>query len=128
MQLMPATAQGLAKKFGVEYDSSQLLDPAYNARLGAAFLGDLMESWKGSHILTFASYNAGPGNAKKWIEAYGDPRSGQVDPVDWVERIPFSETRNYVQRVMENLAVYRRRLDERSALLTSSEIRDGITR
>jgi soluble lytic murein transglycosylase len=128
MQLMPATAQGLAKKFGVEYDSSRLLDPAYNARLGAAFLGDLMESWKGSHILTFASYNAGPGNAKKWIEAYGDPRSGQVDPVDWVERIPFSETRNYVQRVMENLAVYRRRLDERSALLTSSEIRDGITR
>jgi len=128
MQLMPATAQGLAKKFGVEYDPSRLVDPTYNARLGAAFLGDLMETWKGSHILTFASYNAGPGNAKKWIDAYGDPRSPQVDPIDWVERIPFSETRNYVQRVIENLAVYRKRLDERSALLTDPERRDGVLR
>jgi soluble lytic murein transglycosylase len=128
MQLMPATAQGVAKKFGVEYDPSRLVDPTYNARLGAAFLGDLMETWKGSHILTFASYNAGPGNAKKWIDAYGDPRSPQIDPVDWVERIPFSETRNYVQRVLENLAVYRKRLDERSALLTDSERRDGVLR
>jgi soluble lytic murein transglycosylase len=128
MQLMPATAQGLAKKFGVEYDVSRLVDPTYNVRLGTAFLGDLMDTWKGSHILTFASYNAGPGNAKKWIDAYGDPRSPQVDAIDWVERIPFSETRNYVQRVIENLAVYRKRLDERSALLAGTERRDGVLR
>ncbi|MET0742424.1 MAG: transglycosylase SLT domain-containing protein, partial [Microvirga sp.] len=86
----------------------------YNAKLGSAHLGELMEDWKGSTILAFASYNAGGGNVKKWIDAYGDPRKPQVDMVDWIERIPFYETRNYVQRVMENLAVYRRRLEPRS--------------
>jgi len=69
-----------------------------------------MEDWKGSLILIFASYNAGGGNVSKWIKAYGDPRSPTIDAVDWVERIPFSETRNYVQRVMEALLVYRHRL------------------
>jgi soluble lytic murein transglycosylase len=121
MQLMPATAQNTAKRFGVEYDVNRLADASYNARLGSAHLGELMENWKGSQILTFASYNAGPGNARKWLEAYGDPRSPNVDPIDWVERIPFSETRNYVQRVIENLNVYRKRLDERSAALTGAE-------
>ena len=72
-----------------------------------------MEDWKGSHILAFASYNAGGGNVKKWIKAYGDPRKPEVDLVDWIERIPFYETRNYVQRVMENLTVYRQRLTKR---------------
>ena len=125
MQLMPATASNTAKKIGVEFDAGLLLDGSYNARLGAAHLGELMENWKGSHILTFASYNAGPGNARKWIDAYGDPRSANVDPIDWVERIPFSETRNYVQRVMENLVVYRKRLEERSARLTTGGVPDG---
>jgi len=74
-----------------------------------------MEDWRGNHILAFASYNAGGGNVAKWIKAYGDPRSPQVDPIDWVERIPFSETRNYVQRVLENLHVYRHRLQEAHA-------------
>jgi soluble lytic murein transglycosylase len=69
-----------------------------------------MGDWKGSYILAFASYNAGGGNVMKWVKAYGDPRKPGVDEVDWIERIPFSETRNYVQRVLENLAVYRRRL------------------
>ena len=85
-----------------------------NSGLGQAHLGELMEDWRGSHILAFASYNAGGGNVSKWIKAYGDPRSPGVDAVDWVERIPFSETRNYVQRVMENLNVYRQRLNKRS--------------
>jgi soluble lytic murein transglycosylase len=68
-----------------------------------------MEDWRGSHILAFASYNAGGGNVMKWIKTYGDPRKPDVDPIDWIERIPFYETRNYVQRVLENLAVYRQR-------------------
>ncbi|MDB5511288.1 MAG: Lytic transglycosylase catalytic [Enterovirga sp.] len=126
MQLMPATAQATARKFGVAFDLSRLVDGAYNARLGSAHLGELMDSWRGSYILTFASYNAGPGNVRKWIEAYGDPRKPDVDPIDWVERIPFSETRNYVQRVMENMQVYRRRLGERSALLMESDLKRGL--
>jgi soluble lytic murein transglycosylase len=111
MQLMPATAKRTAQRFGVGFDVKRLTeDPAYNAKIGSAHLGELMEDWKGSHILTFASYNAGGGNVAKWVRAYGDPRKAHVDWIDWVERIPFHETRNYVQRVMENLAVYRHRL------------------
>jgi soluble lytic murein transglycosylase len=113
MQLMPATAKRTAQRFGVGYDPDKLLaDPSYNARLGSAHLGELMEDWKGSHILAFASYNAGGGNVKKWVDANGDPRDPNVDKVDWIERIPFYETRNYVQRVMENLVVYRQRLEK----------------
>jgi soluble lytic murein transglycosylase len=111
MQLMPATAKRTAKRFGVPFDVERLTDdPAYNAKIGAAHLGELMEDWRGNHILAFASYNAGGGNVAKWVKAYGDPRQPGIDPIDWVERIPFSETRNYVQRVMENLHVYRHRL------------------
>jgi soluble lytic murein transglycosylase len=127
MQLMPATAKRTAERFGVGYNLDKLLDdPSYNAKLGSAHLSELMQDWKGSLILTFASYNAGGGNVKKWIDAYGDPRQAHVDPVDWVERIPFSETRNYVQRVMENLNVYRHRLGSRDRLITESELRRGV--
>ncbi|KAB1075163.1 lytic transglycosylase domain-containing protein [Methylobacterium planeticum] len=126
MQMMPATAQRTARRVSAAYDQDRLTsDPAYNARLGQAHLGELMEDWRGSYILAFASYNAGGGNVKKWIDAYGDPRKGEVDPVDWVERIPFTETRNYVQRVMENLQVYRTRLDGKSALLIEGDLHRG---
>jgi soluble lytic murein transglycosylase len=125
MQMMPGTAQMTAKKAGLAYEPARLGDATYNARLGAAHLGDLMADWRGSYILTFASYNAGPGNVRKWIQAYGDPRLPDVDAVDWVERIPFSETRNYVQRVMENLQVYRKRLDEQSTMLIDSDLKRG---
>lgn len=125
MQMMPGTASMTAKKAGVPYEPARLGDATYNARLGAAHLGDLMLDWKGSYILTFASYNAGPGNARKWIQAYGDPREPGVDAVDWVERIPFSETRNYVQRVMENLQVYRKRLGGQSTLLIENDLKRG---
>ncbi len=126
MQMMPATAQRTARRVSAAYDQDRLTsDPAYNARLGHAHLGELMEDWRGSYILAFASYNAGGGNVKKWIDAYGDPRKAGVDPIDWVERIPFTETRNYVQRVMENLQVYRNRLDGRSALLIEGDLRRG---
>ena len=82
-----------------------------------------MGEWRGSYLLTIAAYNAGSGNVKKWIEAYGDPRKFEIDPIDWVERIPFTETRNYVQRVMENLQVYRSRLDERATLMIDRDLR-----
>jgi soluble lytic murein transglycosylase len=120
MQLMPATARRTAQRFGVGFDLERLVDdPSYNAKLGAAHLGELMEDWKGSHILAFASYNAGGGNVMKWVRAYGDPRRPGVDVVDWIERIPFYETRNYVQRVMENLLVYRQRLNVLEAPATA---------
>ncbi|MFE1597892.1 transglycosylase SLT domain-containing protein [Methylobacterium sp. ID0610] len=126
MQMMPATAQRTARRVSATFDAARLLsDPAYNARLGQAHLGELMEDWRGSYILAFASYNAGGGNVKKWIDAYGDPRDPKVDPVDWVERIPFTETRNYVQRVTENLQVYRNRLEGKSALLIQDDLRRG---
>lgn len=115
MQLMPATAKTTAQRFNMPFDVNRLVtDPAYNTKLGAAHLGELLDVWKGSHVLAFASYNAGGGNVRKWIQAYGDPRQPQVDMVDWIERIPFNETRNYVQRVLENLTVYRQRLENRS--------------
>jgi soluble lytic murein transglycosylase len=109
MQMIDTTAQRTAQHIGVAFEKNKLLDePAYNARLGAAHLAHLLADFKGSHILTFVAYNAGPRRAREWIAAYGDPRDPAIDPVDWVERIPFSETRNYVQRVMENLEIYGR--------------------
>jgi soluble lytic murein transglycosylase len=126
MQMMPATAQRTARRVSAAFDVDRLTsDPAYCAKLGQAHLGELMEDWRGSYVLAFASYNAGGGNVKKWIDAYGDPRRGDVDVIDWVERIPFTETRNYVQRVMENLQVYRSRLDSRSALLIDGDLHRG---
>jgi soluble lytic murein transglycosylase len=127
MQLMPATAKTTALRAGMAYDASRLTgDAVYNANIGATHLGDLVGEWRGSYILTFAAYNAGSGNVKKWIQAYGDPRTKEVDPVDWVERIPFTETRNYVQRIMENLQVYRGLLEERSTLLIESDLKRGL--
>ncbi|CAH1661977.1 Soluble lytic murein transglycosylase precursor [Hyphomicrobiales bacterium] len=126
MQLMPATAKATAQKAGLPFDVDRLTsDPAYNATLGTAHLGELVGYWRGSYILTFAAYNAGPGNVRKWIAAYGDPRDNGVDTVDWVERIPFPETRNYVQRVMENLQVYRHILSDRTALFIERDLRRG---
>ena len=126
MQMMPATAQRTARRVAAAYDTDRLTsDPAYNARLGQAHLGELMEDWRGSYVLAFASYNAGGGNVRKWIDAYGDPRRPDVDPIDWVERIPFTETRNYVQRVMENLQVYRNRIEGKSVLLIERDLARG---
>lgn len=113
MQILPSTAASTAKRAGVAYDAERLVkDPAFNTQLGAAFLGQMMRDIGGSHALAFAAYNAGPGRVLKWIATYGDPRKGNVDPVDWIERIPFEETRDYVQRVSENLAVYRQRFSD----------------
>lgn len=111
MQLMPATAQRVAVSEGVAYSRSRLTqDPAYNTRLGGAYLADQIARFDGYLPMAAGAYNAGPHRIDRWLVDYGDPRIGQVDPVDWIELIPFSETRNYVQRVTEALQVYRVRL------------------
>lgn len=112
MQIMPATAQKVSKDIGVEYSKQRLTsDWRYNAQLGTAYLGGLLEIFEGSYILAFAGYNAGPHRAEVWIEEFGDPRDSLVDQVNWIEHIPYRETRNYVMRVMESLHVYRARLN-----------------
>lgn len=126
MQVTPAAGRDTAKRFNVAFNQHRLLvDVPYNAQLGTAELGNDIASWRGSYILAFVAYNAGPGRARDWIAKYGDPRDPKVDPIDWVERIPLAETRNYVQRVMENMQVYRARLGNGSRLLIDADMRRG---
>jgi len=127
MQMLPSTAARTASRFKVPFSADRLLsDPAYNAMLGAAHLGELMEETKGSLVMAFASYNAGGPRVREWVAAFGDPRRPDVDVVDWVERIPFYETRHYVQKIMENLQAYRARFSEnRSALLIGTDMERG---
>lgn len=126
MQVTPGAAKYVTKKYGGTYDLARLKgDPPYNAMLGAAELGGLIEDYRGSYIMTFAGYNAGRGSVRKWVARYGDPRDASIDAVDWVELIPFSETRNYVQRVMENLQVYRARFGGSHQLLIEADLRRG---
>ena len=116
MQMINSTAKATARKHRVKYDVNRLAsDGDYAAKMGALHLNDLLDQWDGSYILAAVSYNAGPHRAKTWIKTYGDPRRGDVDAIDWVEKIPFSETRNYVMRVLENMQVYRARLNNDSA-------------
>ena len=104
MQVTPGAGRDTAKRFGVAYDWKRLVsDPVYNTQLGAGEVSALLKDYRGSFILTFAGYNAGRGRVEQWMAQHGDPRDPKIDAVDWVERIPFAETRNYVQRVMENL-------------------------
>jgi soluble lytic murein transglycosylase len=93
-------------------------DPAYNARLGTAYLQDLRDRFGEATVLVVAGYNAGPGRPQRWVDAIGDPRGARMDPVDWIEMIPFDETRNYVMRVTESLAPYRARLAGKPVSLT----------
>ena len=112
MQVTPEAGRDTAKRFGVTYDWDRMVsDPVYNTQMGAAELSALLSEYHGCHIMTFAGYNAGRGRVREWVKQHGDPRDPSVDAVDWVERIPLAETRNYVQRVMENLLVYRARFD-----------------
>jgi soluble lytic murein transglycosylase len=118
MQLMPATARSLAKKSGVHFNESMLDDADYNMRLGSNFLGELVRDFDGSYIMATAAYNAGPGRPQQWTVQCGDPRAASVDAVDYIECIPIGETRNYVMRVLENVQVYRARLNGGKAPLT----------
>jgi soluble lytic murein transglycosylase len=127
MQVTPDAGRYIAKKFRVTFDQQRLLhDNVYNMQMGAAELGDDIERYRGSYILAFAGYNAGAGRVKEWIERYGDPRDPRVDPVDWVERIPFSETRNYVERILENLQVYRARFAGSAKLMIEADLHRGL--
>jgi soluble lytic murein transglycosylase len=124
MQVTPEAGRDTAKRFKVGYDWDRMVsDPVYNTQMGAGELSALLSEYKGNHIMTFAGYNAGRGRVRDWLKAFGDPRDPKVDPVDWVERIPLSETRNYVQRVMENLLVYRVRFEDGTAVAAKSEQR-----
>jgi len=107
MQLMPGTAREQAGKIGLSYDASALMSDAnYNLRLGDSYFARMMDFFGGSYPLAVAAYNAGPGNVLKFLRSNGDPRQGGIDWIDWIEAIPLSETRNYVQRVLENAVVY----------------------
>jgi soluble lytic murein transglycosylase len=124
MQVTPEAGRDTAKRFGVSYDWDRMVsDPVYNTQMGAAELSALLKEYGGSQIMTFAGYNAGRGRVREWVQAHGDPRDPKIDPVDWVERIPLSETRNYVQRVMENVLVYRARFEDGGAVAAKSEQR-----
>jgi soluble lytic murein transglycosylase len=126
MQVTPDAGRDTAKRFGVKYDWHRMVtDAIYNSQMGAAELSGLLQDYRGSYILTFAGYNAGRGRVREWIERFGDPRDPRVDPIDWVERIPFSETRNYVQRVMENFQVYRVRFGHGPRLTIEADLRRG---
>lgn len=120
MQFLPSTAQGVARRLGMPYAPERLFDPDYNMTLGSYHLGELMSRFGGSMLLTAVGYNAGPARPPQWVARCGDPRGGQVDPVDFIECTPFTETRNYMMRVMENHSIYKARLNGGSAPLTLS--------
>jgi peptidoglycan lytic transglycosylase len=126
MQVTPAAGQDTCKRFSCTYNVKRLKnDIPYNLQVGAAELAGLIQDYRANHILVFAGYNAGRGRVRDWIAKFGDPRDPKVDPIDWVERIPFMETRNYVQRVMENLQVYRTRFDNEARLTIDADLRRG---
>ncbi len=126
MQVTPDAGRDTAKRFNVAFNQRRLSDDVvYNAQLGTAELGDAIASFRGSYILAFVAYNAGPRRAREWIEQYGDPRDPKVDPIDWIERIPISETRYYVERVMENIQVYRALVENNPRLMIEADLHRG---
>lgn len=120
LQLLPSTAKRVASKYQMAYAEDKLTeDPAFNATLGSHYLGEQIDKFDGSLIMTFAAYNAGPNRVDQWIRRYGDPRGKSIEAaIDWIEDIPFTETRDYVQRVMENYQVYKMLLDEKADIVT----------
>ncbi len=113
MQLMPATAKETARKMGIQHNAAWLTTkPQHNIRLGSQYLSNMVARYNGSYPMAIAAYNAGPGRVNKWLKTFGDPRKGEIDWIDWIELMPIYETRNYVQRVMESVYVYRLRLKD----------------
>ena len=111
MQLMPGTARDVAGRLGLPFVQSKLTaDPSYNVTLGSQYLAEMLQRFGGSYELALAAYNAGPNRVARWLQTIGDPRGGKIDMVDWIEMIPLRETRNYVERIMESVGVYRDRL------------------
>jgi len=108
MQIMPATGRLVSKQAGLKYSRSKLIeDEFFNLKLGSFYISGLNDEFDGALYMAFAGYNAGPHRVRRWIKRFGDPRKGEIDPIDWIELIPFTETRNYVQRVIENVQVYK---------------------
>jgi soluble lytic murein transglycosylase len=123
MQLMPATAKLVARQINLPFSPARLVaDGTYNISLGRAYLQSLIDDFGGSYALAIAAYNAGPGRVQQWLREYGDPRGGQIGMVDWIEMIPLDETRNYVQRVLENLQIYRGQAGHQSAFSLVSDL------
>lgn len=119
MQLMPATARRVARQYRMRYSRIRLnSDPTYNVELGRRYLRDMIDKFSGSYVLAVAAYNAGPNAVKRWLRRNGDPRNGLDDPIDWIELIPYRETRDYVQRVMGNLQIFRNRLKPGQVVMT----------
>ena len=126
MQFLPATASGVARRLGMSYSAERLWDADYNMTLGSYHLGELMGNFGGSMLMTTVGYNAGPGRAPQWVARCGDPRGSTEAAINYIECAPFTETRNYMMRVMENLSVYKARLNGGSAPLSlSSDISRG---
>jgi soluble lytic murein transglycosylase len=125
LQVMPVTARHICRDYKLKCDIPRLMkDAAYNTMMGSAYIADRMDDFRGSYVLAIAGYNAGPGRAREWIEAFGDPRDSKVDPIDWIHRIPLQETRDYVQKVLSNLQVYRARLgEEETAVRINADLR-----
>ena len=122
MQLMPATAKSVASQLGQPYTLSKLTEqPDFNIRLGSTYMSGLLDDFQGFYPAAIAGYNAGPGRARRWLAEIGDPRRGEIDVIDWIELIPFSETRNYVQRVLENLYIYRSRMQAHPTNIRSDQ-------
>ncbi len=118
LQVIPRTARRVARRMKIPYSRKRLISDAnYNLIIGQAYIFELIDKFKGSYILALASYNAGPARAIRWVRDNGNPREDSVDAIDWIEMIPFSETRNYIQRVLENLQIYRLRLADTEVAL-----------
>ena len=123
LQVMPITAQHICRDYKIKCDLPRLLtDNSYNATISSAYIGDRMAELRGSYVLGLVAYNAGPGRARQWIRELGDPREANVDPIDWIERIPIEETREYVKKVLSNVQIYRARLDEPNALRLEDDL------
>lgn len=127
MQLLPSTARATANRVGVEWQPDRLWEPSYNMQLGSGYLGQMVSNLGGSYVMAAAGYNAGPGRPVAWVKFCGDPRDPNGDPLDFLECIPFAETRNYVMNVLSNVEMYRARLGHGQAPLTlSADIRRGV--
>ncbi len=122
LQVMKVTANHICRDYKIKCTHARLLtDNSYNIMIASAYVADRMAEWQGSYVLTLSSYNAGPGRTRQWIKEFGDPRTSAIDPIDWIERIPFEETRRYVAKVLSNIQIYRARLGEEATALRLDE-------
>ena len=124
MQLMPRTARITAKKNNYRYKGIYLTSrPSYNIKLGSFYFKEMLDKFNGYYVLALVAYNAGPSRANRWLKTYGDPRKNEIDPVTWMELIPISETRNYVQRVIEGIYMYRMLLNSKNSASPMNQLK-----